>query len=108
MTDETITFGQYISTARKALGMSQKELAMNIKREDGKPISPQYINDIERDRRTASSDHLIQQFAAILDLDANYLHYLNNRWPIEIRNTLSDTQFNKRMRAFRTGQKVAQ
>lgn len=107
MTDERITFGQYISTARKALGMSQKELALSIKREDGKPISPQYLNDIERDRRTASSDHLIQQFAGVLNLDANYLHYLNNRWPAEMRNKLSDTQFNKRMSAFRTGRRAA-
>ena len=101
MGDEVKTFGEYVSTARKALSMSQKELASRIFREDGVPISPQYVNDIERDRRTVTSDHLIQQFASVLRLDAGYLHYLNGRWPEEMRNKLTDQQFTKRMAAFR-------
>ena len=102
MADEIKTFGQFISEARKALGMSQKELANSIRREDeDKPISPQYVNDIERDRRSVSSDHLVQQFANVLDLDPGYLHYLNNRWPAEMRNKLTEPQFKKHMAAFR-------
>lgn len=64
---EKMTFGSYIADARKKLQMSQKELATRILREeDGESISPQYINDIERDRRNPTSDHLIQQFAKVL------------------------------------------
>ena len=108
MTDEVKTFGQYISEARKALGMSQKDLANSIMREDeDKPISPQYLNDIERDRRSVSSDHLIQQFANVLNLDAGYLHYLNNRWPAEMRNKLTEPQFKKQMAFFRRGRRAA-
>jgi len=83
---ELVTFGSYIAEARKKLSISQKELAARILREeDQQPISPQYLNDIERDRRNPSSDHLIQQFAKVLKIDPDYLHYLAGRLPEEIR-----------------------
>jgi transcriptional regulator with XRE-family HTH domain len=100
-----MTFGRFIADARKKLNMTQKELATNIMREDGHPISPQYLNDIERDRRSPSSDHMIQQFAQILDLNADYLHYLNGRFPEpERQQQLTEDQFKTRMLAFRKGQ----
>lgn len=65
-------------------------------------ISPQYLNDIERDRRTPSSDHLVQQFANALSLDADYLHYLNGRFPEQERKQqLTEQQFKRRILAFR-------
>jgi transcriptional regulator with XRE-family HTH domain len=80
------TFGACIAEARKALKMSQKELAQKILlEEEEKSISPQYLNDIERDRRNPSSDHIIQQFAKVLKIDANYLHYLAGKFPDDIR-----------------------
>lgn len=83
---QPVTFGSFISEARKNLKMSQKELAEKILREDdGEPISPQYLNDIERDRRNPTSDHLIQQFAKALKIDGDYLHYLAGILPDEIR-----------------------
>jgi len=50
------TVGQTIREAR-IKGMTQKELAAKIMRkeegrEEEKPITPQYLNDIEHDRRT--------------------------------------------------------
>lgn len=99
-----MTFGRFIADARKKLSMTQKELAASIMREDGHPISPQYLNDIERDRRSPSSDHMVQQFAKVLDLNADYLHYLNGRFPEQERQEhLTEEQFNKRMMAFRKG-----
>ena len=83
---DPVTFGRYIADARKKLHMSQKELASQILREeDDEPISPQYLNDIERDRRNPSSDHLIQQFAKILTIDAHHLSDLAGKLPEEIR-----------------------
>ena len=35
-----------VSQSRKAKLLSQKELAHRIKKEDGQPISAQYLNDI--------------------------------------------------------------
>lgn len=104
---EPITFGTYIADARKKLKMSQKELAARILREeDNQPISPQYLNDIERDRRSPTSDHLIQQFANVLKIEADYLHYLAGKLPEEIRKqNLSEEAVKAAFLAFRKPQK---
>src|ERR1041384_7069127 len=104
---EAITFGTYIAEARKRLKMSQKELAERILREDDQqPISPQYLNDIERDRRNPSSDHLIQQFAKVLRINTDYLHYLAGRLPDELRQkNLSEDTVKAAFTAFRRPQK---
>jgi transcriptional regulator with XRE-family HTH domain len=82
-----MTFGRAIATARKAKGLSQKDLAAMILKEDGTAISPQYLNDIEHDRRSPTSDHLILQFADVLKRDAGYLFVLAGKIPDEIRRT---------------------
>jgi transcriptional regulator with XRE-family HTH domain len=104
---DPVTFGRYIADARKKLQMSQKELASQILREeDDEPISPQYLNDIERDRRNPSSDHLIQQFAKVLKIDADYLSYLAGKLPEEIRRkNLSEDAVKEAFLAFRKPQK---
>lgn len=103
---EPTTFGRYIADARKKLPMSQKELAANILREeDEQPISPQYLNDIERDRRSPTSDHLIQQFATVLKIDADYLHYLAGKLPDDLRQkNLSEDAVREAFLAFRRPQ----
>lgn len=80
------TFGSVIVNSRKEQSMSQKDLAARIKREDGESISPQYLNDIERDRRNPTSDHLIHQFAKVLSIEEDYLYYLAGRFPEDLRN----------------------
>jgi transcriptional regulator with XRE-family HTH domain len=83
---EVPTLGRAISEARKAKGLSQKDLAARIKREEGDgSISPQYLNDIEHDRRSPSSDHMIQEFSRELGLSENFLFFLANRFPPELR-----------------------
>lgn len=102
MADEGNTFGTYISNARKKQGLSQKQLAESISREEGGTISPQYLNDIEHDRRSPSSDHMIQQFARVLKLDADHLYYLAGRWPADMRQAnLPPQTVQKVMTAFR-------
>ena len=87
MSDSNGTLGGVISDARRRLGISQKELAARIKRaEDDQPISAQYLNDIEHDRRSPGSDHIINQFAEVLELKASYLFWLANRVPTELRD----------------------
>lgn len=90
-TTQPSTFGRYISEARKKKKMSQKELAERILREeDQKPISPQYLNDIEHDRRSPTSDSLIEQFAKVLEVDADDLHFLAGQLPADIRKLSVD------------------
>lgn len=104
---EVTTFGKHIAEARKSLKMSQKEIAERILREDDQlPISPQYLNDIERDRRNPSSEHLIHQFAKVLNIDPDYLHYLAGKLPNEIRQkNLSEHAVKTAFMAFRKSQK---
>jgi transcriptional regulator with XRE-family HTH domain len=67
------TFGTIVAEARRAIGMSQKELASKVKKEDGQAISPQYLNDVERDRRNPPNEYLIAQIAAALKVDKDVL-----------------------------------
>lgn len=86
MSEKAITFGRAIALARRAKGMSQKDLASLIQKEDdGGPISPQYLNDIEHDRRNPTSDHLIRQFTEVLGEDEGYLFVLAGKIPDDLR-----------------------
>lgn len=68
MTLDMTSFGRLIASARKSKELSQKELAALVIKEDGEAITPQYLNDIEHDRRSPSSDHIVNQFARVLGL----------------------------------------
>ena len=51
-------FGKSIALGRKSKFLSQKELAARIRKQDGEPISTQYLNDIERGRRNPPDEHI--------------------------------------------------
>ena len=103
MTTHEITFGKEISRIRKELNLSQKELAEKVLKEDNQPITPQYLNDIEHDRRRPSSDALIKSFAKALNLkpnDEEYLSYLAGNFPEDLRD-MSKDKFTEAILAFR-------
>lgn len=81
-----MTFGQVIAEARKNVGLSQKDVAELVKKEDGQPISQPYLNDIEHDRRNPPSDHLIGEFARALGIETDVLYYWAGRLPIDLRS----------------------
>jgi transcriptional regulator with XRE-family HTH domain len=103
MSDEpAATFGRAIAQRRRDIGLSQKQLAEQIQREEGGSISPQYLNDIEHDRRSPSSDHMINEFARVLKLSANYLSYLAGRVPAAARQPgVTPQQVDRWVNAFR-------
>jgi len=80
-----MTFGQAIAEARKKKQLSQKQLAALILKEDGNPISPQYLNDIERDRRNPPGEYLLNQFARVLAVPEEYFYFLANTIPPKYR-----------------------
>ncbi len=103
---DTSSFGAAIASARKELGRSQKDLASKILKEDGLPITPQYLNDIEHDRRSPSSDHMVKQFAAVLGkvpgMSTNVLYLLAGRVPGDLaRTNVSPSTIEKAFTAFR-------
>jgi transcriptional regulator with XRE-family HTH domain len=104
MSSTDTTFGRAICQARKEKGWGLKDLAAKVRREDGEPISPQYLNDIEHDRRSPTSDRMVQQFADALGLAQDWLYYLAGRFPEDVRRKkLSERQVTDAMIAFRGG-----
>lgn len=84
------TFGTIISEARRALGLSQKELAAKVKKEDGQAISAQYLNDIEHGRRNPPNEFLIAQFATLLNLDRDVLCLAAGMIPHDLQKMAAD------------------
>lgn len=78
------SLGQIIREARLKKELTQKDLAAGVKKEDGKPIAPQYLNDIEHDRRSPS-EVVARELAKELDLAADYLIFLSGVVPADIR-----------------------
>ena len=104
MVAEEMSFGRTISQARKKEQWALKDVCELVKREDGEPISPQYLNDIEHVRRSPSSDRMVQQFAEALDIDPDWLYYLAGRFPEDVRRkNMSEKEVAKAMVAFRGG-----
>lgn len=98
-----MTFGQAITQARKDQQLSQKRVAAGILKEDGTPISPQYLNDIEHDRRNPPGEPIVRQLADILDLDLDYLLFLAGRFASDLLETSRDQEdIATAMRAFRS------
>ncbi len=95
------SFGAYLAKARKKTGISQKDLASKIYKEDGSPISPQYLNDIERDRRNPPSEYILKQFAQELNLSLDYLQYLAGQLPSDIQNVNEPSKIEAAFKAFR-------
>ena len=103
---EETTFGRAISKGRKEKGWGLKDLAARVLREDGEPISPQYLNDIEHDRRSPSSDRMVQHFAEALEINPDWLYYLAGRFPEDVRRKkLSEKEVAAAMVAFRSDPK---
>ena len=99
---DTSSFGRAIASARKDLGLSQKDLANKILKDDGEAITPQYLNDIEHDRRSPSSDHLVLQFAKVLNIKGDVLYWVAGRVPGDVtRKQASPERIERAFTAFR-------
>jgi transcriptional regulator with XRE-family HTH domain len=61
------TLGQFLQHARQAYALSLRRAAAQIRRVTGRPLSPQYLSNLEQDRRSPSLATL-QALAAGLDV----------------------------------------
>jgi transcriptional regulator with XRE-family HTH domain len=96
------SFGEFIAERRKQLKLTQKQVAAGIKQADGKPISVQYLNDIEHGRRGAPPDYVIAPLAKLLRVQLDVLYFRSGRLPPDIRKrTVSDQQAAAAYRALR-------
>ena len=101
MGDEPRTFGTYISQMRKQQGISQKVLAEMIQREEGGTISPQYLNDIEHDRRGPPAPDFVAQLAEVLEVPIEVLQYYAGRLPAEAQRERQDPSHDRIVAAYR-------
>ena len=69
------TFGQTILNARKQKDLSLKQCASLIYKEDGSPISFQYLSEIENGRRNPPSVFIMEQLAKVLDIPIEILYF---------------------------------
>lgn len=73
------TFGNEVMSAIIQQSFTNTEVAQAI------GISPQYLGDIVKDRRTPS-DEVLERLVEYLRINRNYAYYLLNRYPPEMRN----------------------
>ena len=98
---EMKTFGQVITEARKKAGLTQKEVAGRLKRDDGRSIDPPYLNSVEHDRRNPPPNYLIEQLAKILKISPDVLYFYANRLPADIKREAEHRQVEAAYQAFR-------
>jgi len=54
------TFGQVIAAARKAAGLTQRAVALRLRRADGRNVLPPYLNDLEHYHRYPPENEVIE------------------------------------------------
>jgi hypothetical protein len=64
--------GAVINQARRARKLTLRQLANQVTKDDGTPISPQYLNDIELPHRVPTP-HVLRELARLLELDYDAL-----------------------------------
>jgi transcriptional regulator with XRE-family HTH domain len=95
------TFGQVIMEARKKAGLTQKEVAERLRREDGRKVLPPYLNDLEHDRRYPPENSVIDQLAKILGVAADVLYFHANRLSDDLNRAADGADVQAAFRAFR-------
>lgn len=95
------TFGRAVTEARKRAGLTQKEVAKRLRREDGKPVDAPYLNAVEHDRRRPPPNYLIEQLARVIGISAEVLFFYSNRMPTEIEDDPEEGRVEAAYQAFR-------
>ena len=73
------TLGEVLAEARKRRGLILKAVAARVLKDDGKPMSQPYLNDIELGHRGPPSDGMIRQLARVLGVELDVLRFYANR-----------------------------
>jgi transcriptional regulator with XRE-family HTH domain len=96
-----VSFGATVRSARKDRGLSQRQVADKVRKEDGSAITQQYLNDIELERRIPSP-HVIKELARALHLDLDLLNAMAGQMPQDVDLTRYEPErIVQAMKAFR-------
>ena len=78
-----------------------REVAARLRREDGRPVDPPYLNAVEHDHRYPPDDHLIEQLAKIVGISPDVLYFHANRQPPDVKTEADQPRVEAAYRAFR-------
>jgi transcriptional regulator with XRE-family HTH domain len=84
----TQRLGEILKAARQARHLSLRGVSDQVIKEDGRPISPQYLFDIEEHHRVPAP-HVLQELARVLDLDYDRLLAAAGAADIAVREYLA-------------------
>ena len=100
------TFGQVLREARKKAGLTQREVAGRLRREDGRVVDPPYLNAVEHDHRYPPEDFIIEQLAKMVGISPDVLYFHANRQPPDVKSEADLAQVEAAYRAFRKALRV--
>ena len=95
------TFGQVLREARKKAGLTQREVAGRLRRQDGRVVDPPYLNAVEHDHRYPPEDFIVDQLAKMLGISPDVLYFHANRQPPDLKTEAGQEQVEAAYRAFR-------
>ena len=95
------TFGQVLRDARKKAGLTQREVAGRLRRQDGRVVDPPYLNAVEHDHRYPPEDFIIEQLSKIVSISPDVLYFHANRQPPDVKTEAGQAQVEAAYRAFR-------
>jgi transcriptional regulator with XRE-family HTH domain len=85
----SVLLGDFLREERRKRQWSLKELGEKLRSSrGGKAVSPQYLNDIEMDRRIPSEE-LLAQLAVVFDKEVSLLRALCEKGSLEVDEYLS-------------------
>jgi transcriptional regulator with XRE-family HTH domain len=90
-----------LKEARKKAGLTQREVAGRLRREDGRPVDPPFLNAVEHDHRYPPEDFLIEQVAKIIGISPDVLYFHANRQPPDVKIEADQGRVEAAYRAFR-------
>jgi len=79
------SFGEEVARLRKKKRYTIREFAKIVLKEDGEPMSPSYLCDIEQGRRKPPASEVIRRMAELLDANFDDLMALAQRTPPDIK-----------------------
>jgi transcriptional regulator with XRE-family HTH domain len=80
----TPRLGAVIHQARRSRKLTLRQLANQVTKDDGTPISPQYLNDIELHHRVPTP-HVLRELARVLELEYDVLLALAGAADVVVR-----------------------
>ena len=97
----TDDFASMIRARRRELGLTQGQVAAQIRTEEGRAIGQTYLAEIERGHHPHPRPHLIEQFAQALKTDRDVLYLAARQVPPEVADELRRLTLEERAAAWR-------